>query len=563
MASASTAAERGSRDEARDTGGLIRRAPSARSRTRVLARATIGPTATLEALPSRSPPRLEHVLLRPLAADLSGSPEPRTPAQGHAYDARDPSHVPHRRFNRRVRRRRYARRRRCRPKCHHEVAIDATDTRPEESGETTDDISEVYAQLSAVVAREQQEVGAPGVAVAVVEDGRVAFAAGFGVVAIGGSEPVRPTTRFRIGSVTKLFTALGVMRLVDQGLIGLDTPVTQIIPELALTRSADRLPLVTVRHLLTHSAGLPEEPTQWTWSDEETAGLEAYMTSTTFTDRYSIMAPPGAVFSYSTLGMDLAGLVIERASGRAFADFMQSEVFDALDIVGATFDAGRVESEGDYASGTRDAEVVTPFWPAPEWQAPGGLAFASVLDLAQLARFLMDGDESVLSAELHRAMVTPAIDTHLYLDRFEVGLGVWVIRGYPRTLGTRWSADQVLDQPVTSLGHAGLMMGCAAEVIVVPERRFAFIVASNDERIFYPQSAAAALELVLDLPEAGPVDAAEAPSELGRYVGSYTTDTGLPVTPLSPELVTVTLDAASSACASRAWVAPCSSRAAR
>ena len=158
-----------------------------------------------------------------------------------------------------------------------------------------------------------------GLALAIVQGGEVAYANGFGVTsAEDGGVAVTPQTLFRIGSTTKPLTGTAVMRLVERGLLDLDRPVTAYLPWLRFSEAgvAER---VTLRMLLSHTAGLPREQItpHLLFGRRDPAGLEAYVREEL--PRLPLVAPPGVVWSYSNPGINLAGYLAEVVSGRPYA----------------------------------------------------------------------------------------------------------------------------------------------------------------------------------------------------------------------------------------------------
>lgn len=136
-----------------------------------------------------------------------------------------------------------------------------------------------FQALAAAVEQERVALGAPGVAVAVVEKGAVTFAQGFGSKDPDGQDPVKPTTLFRIGSCTKSLTAIAILQAVQEGKVGLDDPVIQTVPGFHSNRSPVPVPSVSLRHLLTHSGGILDYSEIDAPASEQTdAALEAFLT---------------------------------------------------------------------------------------------------------------------------------------------------------------------------------------------------------------------------------------------------------------------------------------------
>lgn len=188
---------------------------------------------------------------------------------------------------------------------------------------------EIEAILSAVT-----QPGDPGLAAVVKKDGRVVFEKGYGVRKLGSLEKIDGGTNFRLASVTKEFTAMAIMLLVKDGKVHYDERLTEIFPEFP-TYGKD----ITVRNLLNHTGGLPdyedlmdqEEKTNGPrWSaehqvqDDEVLALLEKQTQGKF--------PPGTSWAYSNSGYVVLGLIVARASGMPYRDFLRKRIFEPVDM---------------------------------------------------------------------------------------------------------------------------------------------------------------------------------------------------------------------------------------
>ena len=162
----------------------------------------------------------------------------------------------------------------------------------------------------------------PGLAVAIVKGDQVIFAKGYGQVAPG--QPVTPQTQFYIGSVTKSFTALAALQLVEQGKLNLDAPVQQYLPwfQVADPQAASQ---ITVRHLLNHTSGLNEkgDPNAAAYTDS----LES---QARLLKNVRPAAPAGSRYEYYNQNYRLVGLLIETVSGQSYGDYLRDHVFIPL-----------------------------------------------------------------------------------------------------------------------------------------------------------------------------------------------------------------------------------------
>lgn len=233
--------------------------------------------------------------------------------------------------------------------------------------------------LDGVVATGLRNSGIPGATVSVVADGEVLTERGYGVADTGTEgSPARPVdpedTLFRIGSVSKVVSATAVMQLVEQGRLDLDADVQQYLDfDLDTPKGA-----VTLRHLLTHTAGFEEVIAGLIG----TPGDELPLRDVVTTDPPAQVFTPGTTPSYSNYGASLAGYVVERVAGEPFADVLQHDVFDRAGMTSSTFaqplpdglDARLAKGYPDDSQPSVSTEVVNA--------APAGAMSSTAADMA-------------------------------------------------------------------------------------------------------------------------------------------------------------------------------------
>ena len=188
--------------------------------------------------------------------------------------------------------------------------------------ELSPELAECIRQVRAMIAKDAAKV--PGLAVAVAYDGKVVWSEGFGYADVETKKPVSPaTTRFRIASISKPLTAAGLMRLVERGLVDLDAPVQQYVPDFPVKKEG----VITTRLLAGHLAGIRHYRLLEPFRNESFATVQAGLAI--FKDD-PLVSPPGAEFHYTTYGYSLISAVMESAAQRDFLDYMQTEVFAPL-----------------------------------------------------------------------------------------------------------------------------------------------------------------------------------------------------------------------------------------
>lgn len=232
-----------------------------------------------------------------------------------------------------------------------------------------------------------ERLHAPGAVVGVIIDGQLAFAKTAGVSNVAARTPVTAATVFRIASMTKSFTATAILKLRDEGKLSLDDPVARYVPELSgLAYPTADSPVLTIRHLLTHSEGFPEDNP---WGDRQLARSEDTM-SAWMRNGIPFSTVPGTAYEYSNYGFAILGQIVERVSKQPYDQYVTTNVLVPLGMRDTTFEVSRVPSER-VAHGYRfDAGAWTEEQPLPHgtFGAMGGL-WTTVGDLAKYVAFQM------------------------------------------------------------------------------------------------------------------------------------------------------------------------------
>jgi CubicO group peptidase (beta-lactamase class C family) len=237
------------------------------------------------------------------------------------------------------------------------------------------------------VVEEHLARGVAGAAVAIVEDGRVMRSETFGVAHVDTGEAVTRDTRFRIQSVTKTVVAIAVLRLVERGSFGLDEPVADLLGAARVANAWERARPVTVRSLLTHTAGLPV-----TMGPGTGRTLAAHVAEDVATE-----VPPGTHVRYANWGYDVLGYLLECATGRPWDAVVRDEVLAPLGM----FDTSTDPTHGRVAAGHTSSNVerrVIPCAPGPApYPSPAGSLVSTGTDVARLLVALLGDGSPVLT----------------------------------------------------------------------------------------------------------------------------------------------------------------------
>jgi CubicO group peptidase (beta-lactamase class C family) len=228
----------------------------------------------------------------------------------------------------------------------------------------------------------------PGIAYGIVVDGRLAHVGTAGVRELSSRAPVDTGTVFRIASMTKSFTALAILQLRDEGRLALDDPAERHVPELAGLRhpTADS-PKITVRHLLTHSAGFPEDNP---WGDQQLAATDAQLAALVRAG-IPFSTAPGTAYEYSNYGFAILGRVVANVSGMPYARYVRERVLRPLGMDATTLEAAAVPADR-LAHGYRrqdDRWLEEPPLPDGAFGPMGGM-LTSVGDLSRWVGLMLD-----------------------------------------------------------------------------------------------------------------------------------------------------------------------------
>jgi CubicO group peptidase (beta-lactamase class C family) len=245
----------------------------------------------------------------------------------------------------------------------------------------------VVARYRARIPELMAEQGIPGLAVALVDRNRALWVEGFGRLDRHGSAPVNADTIFSVQSMSKLFTATAVMRAVAAGRLDLDEPITTYVPEFTVHSAFEEHPerKITLRMLLSHTAGFTHEAPIGNNNELDPGTFDAHVGSIS---RTWLRFPVASGYSYSNLGIDLAGSILERVEGMPFPKVVRKSLLEPLGMERSTFDRAAIRSSRDRAVGHVDP------YPAPPLDVPmtaaGGL-YTSARDLARFLRFQLNG----------------------------------------------------------------------------------------------------------------------------------------------------------------------------
>jgi len=327
------------------------------------------------------------------------------------------------------------------------------------------DVASNLALLEVWIQAHMAYSGLPAVTVAIVHDQELVYANGFGYADVASERRATPDTIFRIASHSKLFTAIAVMQLRDQGKLRLDDPLTDYLPWFKPPDGFPQSPAVTLRHLLTHTSGLPREAGSGYWIDFD------FPTTPEVKDRMLGLGqkiPSETKWKYSNLALTLAGEVVTAVSGHSFEAYVRENILDLLEMNSTSVIFPPTQEEllaTGYGRRMPDmSREVLPFVDARGMAAATGLS-STVNDMARLISWqlrLRDSDDSeVLKASTLREM-----------QRVQ-----WLEADWQSGWGLGFSIVHKKDRDL--IGHGGGYPGYLTRTLISPKEKIGVVVFTN------------------------------------------------------------------------------------
>ena len=323
------------------------------------------------------------------------------------------------------------------------------------------DYGAVADQLERLIDREMHAQGLPIVSIALVDDQQVVWSRGFGMVDSAATKLAGPETVYRVGSVSKLFTDVAIMQLVEQGKVDLDAPVTTYVSEFHPHNPYGRP--ITLRQLMSHRAGLVREPPIGNYFDSTSPPLAATIASLNGT---TLVYPPETHTKYSNAAIAAVGYVLERMSGKPFATALSAAVLEPLGMSMTGFEPtpALTRNLAPATMWTLDGRT----FPAPTFQlgiAPAGSMYTTVTDLARFVSALFAGGRGsngqLLKPETIAQMWTPQFARAGERTGYGIGFRLGSLDGR------------------RSIGHDGAIYGFATTLQALPDEKLGVIIVTT------------------------------------------------------------------------------------
>lgn len=352
--------------------------------------------------------------------------------------------------------------------------------------------------------------GLPGLSIGIVYDQQLIWARGFGYSDVERRIPATPSTIYRVASITKLFTSTAIMQLRDQGKLRLDDPVSKYLPWFKVRSRYTDAPPITIRHLLTHTSGLPREAAFPYWTDNDFPTRERLVE--TLPNQEAVFAPE-TKWKYSNLALSLAGEIVSAVSGEPYETYIQKRILEPLGMSSSSVvlpEEQKSRLATGYGRRMPDGKrELRPFTDCKGITAAANLS-STVEDLARFASLQMRdgklGGNQILKGSTLREMHRPQWIQPDWKNGW--GLGFAIVRDGERTL----------------VGHTGSLAGYRTLLMISLEEKVAVIVLTNADDgnpRYYAKRAFDLVAPAIKKAVAPPPKNTQPDPEWSKYVGTY------------------------------------------
>ncbi|MCE9620626.1 MAG: beta-lactamase family protein [Planctomycetes bacterium] len=361
--------------------------------------------------------------------------------------------------------------------------------------------ADLSAKIDAIAAKALAQPNVAGLSIAVARDGEVIFSKGYGKADLEFAVPTDKETMFRIGSVTKQFTAAAVMKLVEQGKLSLDDTLDKMLPDFPATSKP-----ITLRQILTHTSGI------WSYTNDDKfmsrdASLELTPTElVAFFKDHPLDFDPGTKWNYSNSAYYLLGEIVAKAAGKPYAVFVQDELFTPLGLSRTRYESNR-EVIANRAQGYsfEKGKLVNDKPIGADVPGAAGSLLSNAEDLVRWNTALAGG--KVISAKSYELMTTPTILPGGKNTRYGFGLQV-----------SEWETRQ-------RVSHGGGIFGFSSMLEYFPAEKLSIAVIANCDSFDPGKVADSIARAAMDIPEFVPADLPVSADEAKRFVGEFKFDT--------------------------------------
>ncbi|SMF90810.1 CubicO group peptidase, beta-lactamase class C family [Paenibacillus uliginis N3/975] len=345
----------------------------------------------------------------------------------------------------------------------------------------------IIERLDTILTEFVQDEPVSGLAVGIVRNQEIFYVKGFGTSDIRTGSPVVEGTMFHMASVSKTCVATGIMQLVQQEKIELDSPVVQYLPYFKLNdhNYAD----ITVRQLLNHTSGMPDEDDfEWDRPEFDEHSLERYVRRI---ENHRLLSTPGEKFAYSNIGYEILGDVIAKVSGLSFEEYMKSLLLEPAQMHGSSFFKSDIPSDqlaSPHVHGFKDGygPESSDIFPYHRAHGPSSTLYSSAEEMCrymifQLNRGMTPEGQQILQPEGYGPLWEEYAETHY---------GSWM-----NGIGLSWFLGSYKDCRIMS--HSGMDTGFRSNLMLMPDQGLGLVLMTNCDYIGLKVVSTSIIDLLL------------------------------------------------------------------
>ena len=315
----------------------------------------------------------------------------------------------------------------------------------------------LFEQVDSVVIDKMNQYNIPGLSIGIVRNDSIIYAKVYGVKNIGNKDLVTENTIFHTASISKLFTAVAIMKRKEQKALALDDKLIDILPE--LNYSDKRAENITIQNLLNHTSGLPDISNyHWDNDNQSENSLKKYVLELNL----NLESEPSSYYQYSNLAYDVLGYVIEKVLGITFDDYLKENILDQNEMHNSDFRYFKIPDSLKTSPHSKNRITkkiyVRAVYPYTREHAPSSTLNSSAKDLGKWMVSFLQSLDSKNTGINYRSMIRPAFDSNEH-----IGLGF--------QLGKIDSSKKI--------GHYGGDKGFRSYLMMLPKEKIGLVVLAN------------------------------------------------------------------------------------
>jgi len=329
----------------------------------------------------------------------------------------------------------------------------------EQNLELQDSSNGFYGKVDSIVIAKMIEYNVPGLSIGLVKNDSIIYTKGYGVKRIGTDNLVSKNSIFHTASISKLFTAMAVMQLVDKEIIALNDRLINVLPELEF--SDEEAKNITIKNLLDHTSGLPDiNDYQWENNNQSENGLKKYILGLNL----KVSSAPSSEYNYSNLGYDILGYVVEKKSGTVFEDYIKDNILDPSGMDNSDFRYFKISDS--LKTSPHSKRWITKqiysrnTYPYTREHSPSSTLNSSSRDLGKWMVYFLRMINNESSPSMYNSMLEPSFESNSHMG---LGFQLFDFKSYK------------------AAGHFGGDKGFRSFLMIIPGKNLGLVVLGNSD----------------------------------------------------------------------------------